>query len=206
MDKKIKWTIVTTLALIFFILLISVYTGHIKQFDDSIYKVIEGMRSENLTKILTVITHIGGTTSIICITSIVSLILFFLKKKKIVIGITLNLFISSCTYIIFKNIITRPRPALEERLVDEIGFSFPSGHTTNNMAFYGFAIYLIYKNVRNKVLRNFLCIICATLALAVGFSRIYLRVHYPSDVLAGFCLGIILVILFETFIYSKISE
>lgn len=206
MNKKIKWTIVTILSVIFLILLISVYTGHIEQFDNSIYKVIEEMRNENLTKILIFITHLGGTISMILITTVLSLILICFKRKKIAIGIFLNLLISSCTYILLKNIITRPRPAVEEMLVEEIGFSFPSGHTTNNMAFYGFAIYLVYKNVKNKILRNFVCIIFAILAILVGFSRMYLRVHYPSDVLAGFCLGIILVILFETFIYSKINE
>lgn len=74
------------------------------------------------------------------------------------------------------------------------GFSFPSGHTTNNIAFYGLAIYIIYNNVKNKKLRNILIIIFSLIACIIPFSRIYLRVHYVSDVLAGICLGIICII------------
>ena len=105
-----------------------------------------------------------------------------------------------------KNIFQRPRPPIDERLIEEAGYSFPSGHTTNNVAFYGLAIYLIYKNVKNKALRNILCCILAFIPLIIAFSRIYLRVHYPSDVIAGTILGIICVVIFINFIYKKISE
>ena len=80
------------------------------------------------------------------------------------IAVILNLMISSSTYIILKNIIQRPRPNELERLVGETGFSFPSGHTTNNTAFYVFAIYLVCQNVKNKKLRIFLSCILRTYA------------------------------------------
>ena len=205
-QKNLKWITIAILALIFLALYIGIHTGKIQILDDAVYQFIKEIRNDNLTNILKIITNLGGTLSLITITVVTSAILIFLKKKKLAICIILNLLISSFTYFILKNIIARPRPPVEERLIEESGFSFPSGHSTNNTVFYGFVIYLIYKNVKNKLLRNILCVICTILILAIGFSRVYLRVHYPSDVLAGFCLGIIIVIILETFIYKKIKD
>lgn len=72
-----------------------------------------------------------------------------------------------------------------------LGFSFPSGHAMSAMTFYGLIIYLVWKNITDI---NYRCLLTAALLifiLLVGFSRIYLRVHFASDVLAGFALGLI---------------
>ena len=106
---------------------------------------------------------------------------------------------------ILKSMIQRPRPPVEERLIEENGYSFPSGHATNSMAFYMLVICLVYQNVKNKKLRNMLCLILSIFPMVIGFSRVYLRVHYISDMIAGFCLGIMCVILFMSCIYQKIK-
>ena len=72
-----------------------------------------------------------------------------------------------------------------------------------SMAFYGFLIYLIYKNIKNKYLKWSLIIFLGTLIVAIGASRIYLGVHYTSDVLAGFLISIAYLILY-TSIVSKL--
>lgn len=178
----------------------------INAFDNAVYSFIINIRNPILTEILKVITNFGGILNLFIITLVTVVILLILKKKKFAIAISLNILISSTTYIILKNIFQRPRPPIGERLIEEAGYSFPSGHTTNNVAFYGLAIYLIYKNVKNKVLRNVLCCILACIPLIIAFSRIYLRVHYPSDVIAGTVLGIVCVVIFINFIYKRISE
>jgi len=86
---------------------------------------------------------------------------------------------------ILKLIVRRARPT-GFRLIAETGYSFPSGHSMVSMAFYGYLIYLIYKNVRNKKLRWTLMTCFSLLILIIGLSRIYLGVHYTSDVFAGF--------------------
>lgn len=204
--NNIKWTIFTILILTFIIILLNISTGNINKFDDYIFNNIKGLRNQTLTNILIGITNLGGTVGLFFTALITVLILFIFNKRKYGILVTLNILMSTLTYIILKNIIQRPRPPINERIIEEAGFSFPSGHSTNNMAFYGFAIYLVFKNVKTKIIRNVLCIILAILPISIGFSRIYLRVHYPSDVIAGFCLGIICVIIFTSFVYKKIEE
>jgi undecaprenyl-diphosphatase len=71
------------------------------------------------------------------------------------------------------------------------GLSFPSGHALMSVTFYGLLIYIVFKNVANKSLRWTLISLLLVLILTIGFSRIYLRVHYASDVIAGFCVGLL---------------
>ena len=93
----------------------------------------------------------------------------------------------------------RPRP-IEFRIIDENGYSFPSGHSMVSAAFYGFLIYLIYKNIKNKYLKWGLITILSLLIIFIGISRIYLGVHYTSDVLAGFLISISYLIIFTSLI------
>lgn len=72
----------------------------------------------------------------------------------------------------------------------QVGYSFPSGHSMVSMAFYGFLIYLIYNNIKNKYIKWILISSLSILIILIGISRIYLGVHYTSDVLAGFLLSI----------------
>ena len=82
------------------------------------------------------------------------------------------------------------------RLIEEQGYSFPSGHSMVSTAFYGLLIYLIYKNVKNKYIKYTLCTILSILILIIGLSRIYLGVHYVSDVIGGVCFSIAYLIIF----------
>ena len=94
-----------------------------------------------------------------------------------------------------KFILQRPRPT-EYRIIEETGYSFPSGHSMVSMAFYGLLIYLIYKHIENKYLKWLLISILSLLIVLIGFSRIYLGVHYVGDVIAGFLFSIAYLILF----------
>ena len=84
----------------------------------------------------------------------------------------------------------RPRPLVP--LLKELpGLSFPSGHSFMSLIFYGLVIYIIYRDVSNKWLKWFAIIMLVIIIFLIGFSRVYLRVHYSSDVIAGFCFGIL---------------
>jgi membrane-associated phospholipid phosphatase len=80
----------------------------------------------------------------------------------------------------------RPADPLVEPLRD---FSFPSGHSSAAFIFYGLLIYLLWRTRLQTWLKYFLSILLVLLSIAIGFSRMYLRVHYATDVLAGFCIG-----------------
>ncbi len=110
---------------------------------------------------------------------------YSLKVPVIALGsITLN--------VVLKFFFDRPRPMMP--LVEASGLSFPSGHSMVAASFYGLIIYLVWHNVRPKKWRNVFVAFLMIFVLLIGFSRIYLRVHYATDVLAGFSAGFLWVI------------
>lgn len=153
--------------------------------------------NDSFTPVMKIITWFGSITCLVPLT----LILFVLiKNKKIGFLVGTNLVVITILNQLFKFILQRPRPT-EYRIINEIGYSFPSGHSMISMAFYGFIIYLIYRNIKNKYLKISLITILSLLIVMIGISRIYLGVHYTSDVCAGFLISIAYLI-----IYIKIAN
>lgn len=101
-----------------------------------------------------------------------------------------------------KTIFSRDRPTLDH-VVEAGYYSYPSGHSMNSMAFYGAVAFLCYLMIKKDWLRNTLMIFCFVLIGLIGFSRIYLGVHYPLDVLGGFSMGASW-LLFLSGIYLKV--
>ena len=145
------------------------------------------------------ITNLGGVWFLISLTVISFITCIVLKRKLIGAFIVLNIMISSGLNQILKHIVQRPRPT-EYRLIDETGYSFPSGHSMVSAAFYGLFIYLIFKNVKNKYIKWISIITLSILIILIGGSRIYLGVHYTSDVLAGFFISISYLIIYTSII------
>lgn len=194
-NKNIKWIAVFFCVIIFLEILEDVFEKEKLFLDTIIYQIaVIHLRTQPLTTILKVITNLGGSYVLITI-ALLSLLL--LKNKKIAITINLNLIISVALNFILKNIIQRPRPE-GYRLIDESGYSFPSGHSMVSMAFYGLLIYLLWKKVKNKKIKYVACTLLGILILMIGFSRIYLGVHYASDVIGGFVIAIAYLVVFTT--------
>ncbi|MEJ8801433.1 phosphatase PAP2 family protein [Pontibacter sp. H249] len=111
---------------------------------------------------------------------------YSLKVPVVALGsITLNL--------VLKYFFDRPRPMMP--LVEASGLSFPSGHSMVAASFYGLLIYLVWHNVKNIAYRNTLIALLVVFVLFIGFSRVYLRVHYATDVMAGFAAGLLWVVI-----------
>lgn len=100
-----------------------------------------------------------------------------------------NLVLATLLNLLLKTLIQRPRPE-GYRLVAESGFSFPSGHSMVAMAFYGLLIWMVWRYEKDSLVRRLGVIGFGLVIVLVGLSRIYLGVHYASDVLAGFCASI----------------
>lgn len=200
--KNFKWIILFICLLMFIAILEDVFEKEIMKLDILGYGLISNIISDNITPIAILITNFGGAITLIGLTIIFLLIM---KNKKMSFSILLNLVIVTFLNIFLKNIIQRPRPD-DFRLINETGYSFPSGHSMISMAYYGYLIYLIFKFVKNKKLKTFLITILCILILLIGLSRIYLGVHYTSDVIAGFVLSVSYLIIYTSIIKKYIIE
>lgn len=190
-----KWIILLVCVIVFLEILEDIFALERLKIDTIAYKlIVENMRNSFLTEIFKFITFLGSQYILILIT-IISFVI--IRNKKVPIAITINLIISAVLNVLLKNIINRPRPE-GYRIISETGYSFPSGHSMISMAFYGLILYIVFKNCKNKKLRNISCSMLSILIILIGFSRIYLGVHYASDVVGGFLVSISYLIVFTT--------
>ena len=191
--KNLKWIVLFICLIGFFALAEDVFNKEIMNGDIVGYKLVSTfLISDFATPIAKFITNFGGAIILIILAP---MLFIFIKNKKIGISVILNLVIITVLNQLLKRIVQRPRPT-EFRIVEESGYSFPSGHSMVSMAFYGYLIYLIYKYVKNKYLKWISIILLSILICSIGISRIYLGVHYTSDVLGGFFISISYLIIY----------
>ena len=191
--RKARWVILFLCVIIFLIIAENVWNQEMMILDIKGYELISKYLISDFTiPIAKIITQFGGAILLITI-AILSLII--IKNKKVGIAIFSNLAIISFLNWILKVIVQRPRPT-DFRLIDQSGYSFPSGHSMISMAFYGFIMYLVYKKIDNKYLKWGLITFLGILIISIGISRIYLGVHYTTDVLAGFLISIAYLMVF----------
>ena len=201
--KNLKWIIVFICLIGFLALAEDVFNKEIMNGDIIGYKMISTfLISDFVTPIAKFITNFGG--AIFLIVSTIALFVL-LKNKKIGLSIFTNLVIITALNQLLKGILQRPRPT-EFRIIEETGYSFPSGHSMVSMAFYGYLIYLIYKYVKNKYIKTSLIILLSILICCIGISRIYLGVHYTSDVLGGFFISISYLIIYISVVNKFLLE
>ena len=195
-----RWMIISVCMTIFLILAISIIKAESIIIDDIGYNLISKyLISDFMTPIVKIVTQLASPIFLVILTI---LLMVFIKNNNIRKYICVNLIVSTILNFGIKNIVRRTRPE-GFRIIEESGYSFPSGHSMVSMAFYGLLIYLIYKKVDNKYLKNCLIFLLSIIILLIGLSRIYLGVHYTSDVLAGFLLGISYLIVFVSVINEK---
>lgn len=193
-NKKIIFLLIT--GLLFIVLSILTLNNNLILLDNLSHKFILSIRSSFLTAIFKVTTHAATSYFLILLTII---LLVIIKNKKIPTLIALNLTFSFLTNETAKGIFTRERP-IGINLINETSYSYPSGHSMVGLAYYGFLIYLIQKYIKNKKIKNILTIGLIINILSIGFSRIYLGVHYLTDILGGFLLGSIFLIIYISII------
>ena len=185
--KNLKWIILFICLIGFLALAEDVFNKEIMKGDIIGYKIVSTfLISDFATPIAKFITNFGGAIFLIILTI---LLLVVLKNKKVGLSICTNLVVVTILNQLLKRLLQRPRPT-EFRIIEENGYSFPSGHSMVSMAFYGYLIYLIYRFVKNKYLKWISIVLLSLLICLIGISRIYLGVHYTSDVLGGFLISI----------------
>lgn len=157
---------------------------------------IWSLRNDKLVLILNGVSFLGGVEFMI----VMSFIIMILERNVLFgIGIGIDTLINK----IFKITIKRDRPS--NILIVDHEYSFPSGHSMASMFFYGYIIYKIKNSNMNTSLKRLFIILLILLILLIGFSRLYLGAHYLSDILCGYSLSIILLIIF-IYISNKIKK
>src|SRR5690554_4696731 len=160
-------------------------------FDDTVSATIQSFRTPSLTPVFEFITHMGDRLAYFIAALIVAAFFYFKYGRwKFTLQTILVLLLSSLSNVVLKKVINRERPTFEH-LVAVSTLSYPSGHSMSAMAFYGFLIYLLFKIQMATWLRITLVFLFSFMILSIGLSRIYLGVHYPSDVAGGFIAGLI---------------
>ena len=180
-------------ALIFVWLLGEVASGEIMRLDTLAYQVfVETLRSDALTPFMEAFTSLA---SVVVLAVMAAVIAALAPGKAPGWCVAVNLVCVVVLNTVLKVIVQRPRPA-GFRLISESGYSFPSGHSMVAMAFFGLLIWMVWRYHRRDVMRVVWCVCFGLVIAMVGISRIYLGVHYASDVLAGFCVSLIWLIFY----------
>jgi undecaprenyl-diphosphatase len=192
---SIEMIIVLTLfggALILFVYMIRrVFFLRNNQFDDKVFAYLNSHVNSDNNQLMLFFTFLGKHDFLIPANLILIAYYLFIKKHRWY-SIKVPAIALSSLALMFglKHLFDRERP-LVPLLEEARGLSFPSGHALMSVTFYGLLIYIVFKNVKNPLLRTTLITLLLALILTIGFSRIYLRVHYASDVIAGFCVGLL---------------
>jgi len=183
------------IALVIFIYEIRmVFIRESSAFDDRVFDSIKPYINDGLTNFMLFITFLGKHDLLIPLNFV--LIAFFIYRKERWFATRIAALSLSSLLLMFmlKFFFQRNRP--QQQLIDDVsGYSFPSGHALISIVFYGLFIHMIWHEVKNKSLRIALITVLGILILLIAFSRIYLRVHYASDVIAGIAVGFIWLVL-----------
>lgn len=192
MNRKTIGIGLLTFALI--ILIILVETNLIAAFDSAIYNLLSANMNDGLTNIVKSITFLGSGKFITAVLILLFIIGIALRKIKTGAMLVIFVFVNNSIKSLLKSILQRPRPEIL-RLVQEGGFSFPSGHTIAATSLCGLLIYITLRSEMDKNLKYIITAILVLIPLLVGMSRIYLGVHYASDVLGGYIISSILLLI-----------
>lgn len=197
--KKLSLIVAAICFIIFIVVAVLVATNNISWLDNSVYSLVSKMICKPLTSFFKAITMLCETEFILII---LALFIIFGKNKKISSFIVVNAGLCVLLNQIIKRIFVRTRP-VGIALITQGGYSFPSGHSMMAVAFYGLLIYIINKSKLSKTKKVIVTTILSLLIFLIGISRIYLGVHFASDVIGGFALSLAYLIVFINFIYIK---
>lgn len=192
MKKNIEWVIFSLSLIAFILLAIGVHFDKFQAFDASVHNIVSGITFPLVEGFWLVITNFASPIFVLVLLVILLIIISNKKYGILLFFNTINIFLLNQ---ILKAIFSRPRP-FDLMLIEETGYSFPSGHAMLALAFYGFLIYVIWQINLSKRSKKILTVLLVILIPLIGFSRIYLGVHYPSDILGGFVIALAYLIIF----------
>ncbi len=186
--ENARLIVVLIAAIVFIYLLGEVGEGEIMKLDSFAYALfVERLRAEPMTSIMQGFTGLLDIPVLLVMTLIVTA---FAPGRAPGRCVALNLVCVLALNQLLKAIVQRPRPD-GFRLIAETGYSFPSGHSMISMAFFGLLVWMVWTYEKDRTLARVWSVLLSLVIVMVGVSRIYLGVHYASDVVAGICVSLI---------------
>lgn len=155
-------------------------------FEGWVYSEAVEHMSPVMTATLKGITHIGDAPVVIAFCLL--LILIPKTRRTIAMPVSAAVILSALLNVLLKNMFARERPDIL-RLINETSYSFPSGHAMINASLYTMLMLLIFKFIQGTPLKLALSTLCIVMTMLIGFSRVYLGVHYASDIIGGWIIG-----------------
>ena len=195
-SSSAKWVSLIIFAGFFSFDLWFVVTGRAQALDEILLGVIFGLRDDSLTTIFRAITFCGNWQTMV---GLCVFLIILPGRMKVGLPVSLMTGIGSAAQFYLRDLIARPRPDIANRLIDETSFGFPSGHATASMIFWVALLILLGRVLilqENPLAAGLLRILFFIFAILIGLSRLYLGVHYPSDVFGGWMLAAMLLVLF----------
>lgn len=179
--------ILAACAIVFVALLEDVLEGDLLRIDSAAYAlIVERLRADWLTPIMEAISALATPVSLVVLLLV---IVAFAPGKRPGACAAVNLVLVFLLNQALKFAIQRPRPDGFQLAIEQ-GFSFPSGHSMVAMAFFGLLVWMVWRYEADRATRIGCAVAFSAVIVLVGVSRIYLGVHYASDVLAGFCVSL----------------
>lgn len=176
------------LLVVFLILALLISRKQIYVFDDRLISVVMRLYSPTVTAVMKGFTFVGSGLCVTIIAVLILIMLLIIGYRRELIFYVSVIVGSGLLNLVLKMIFHRARPDIH-RIVQASGYSFPSGHSMAAFTLYGITIYFLWKHARYAWLRVTIVMAGAVMILMIGISRIYLGVHYPSDVVGGYVIS-----------------
>lgn len=178
-------------ALWLFAAIVDGITEHSTAFwlDTTVQGVVASIRTPTRTAVAEFVTNLGGGRGSVVGSVLFGLILLFRRRWWALLGLVFAMGVGGLVVLLLKEFFHRARPV--QQVIHAGGYSFPSGHAFAAMVFFGYIIYEAVKHLQNRFWRTVVIVLCVLLIIAIGLSRVYLNVHYLTDVAGGFAAGFI---------------
>jgi len=167
-----------------------VLEGFVQSWDDAALRWITGYRTPGLTQVALQVTTLGTSLVLTMVIVVSATFLWLTRHRHSAYLLAASFFGAWLLNVMLKDVFERPRPLVVHALAPAGSASFPSGHAMSAMAAYGAIALLVARLEPGRGARIATWILAALVVLGIGASRLYLGVHYPSDVLGGFAAGL----------------
>ena len=201
-NKQINWSILL-LILLFALLAFFISADLVSRFDAKFYHEVAETMSPALTWLMLKVTHLGDVWTVTVLAGIP--FVFQYTRKRLALPLLAGVLSSTAVNLLLKELFGRERPDIL-RMINETTYSFPSGHAMVNTTFYLLLAYFAYKQIRLVKIRYALIGLCLLAIFSISISRVYLGVHYISDILGGMLFGAAIAMLIVRFFKLRLNE